>query len=649
MAASAKPTELRPSFVDRVIASVSPSWGLRRMESKVRLEAATRFFGGPGGFNGARMSRPAMKEWTPFPRSPDADAIPDLPALRGRSRDLERNAPIAAGALNTQVTSVVGEGLTPHPRVDREYLNLTDEEADAWERQASRLWTIWSTSRACDFERRTNFDGLTSLTLNGWLSGGDIFAVRRYSERPGDPFGLRVQLIEADRVSNPNRVIDTERLIGGIELDADSVPFRIHVADGYPGDWWQAGVIQWTPVEIYGAETGSLRVLHVLEQKRPGQTRGIPYLAPVIESLKQLDRYAEAELMAAVIASFFTVFIKTPALGDDSTDLLTDQGNPATKNAFGGGTTDIRLGQGTVLGLAEGEEIQIADPKRPNAQFDPFFRAFLNQVGVALDLPHELLIKQFTSSYSASRAALLEAWRGFKRRRRWLVWSFCQPTYEWMLEEAIARGLISAPGFLSDPLARQAWAGTAWSGPTMGQLNPMDEANAIEKRITVGVSTLQRETAELSGEDWESTHAQRSKEHKLRVAADLEPALAGASTTVRLTPNAPATSSNPDPNAPDNAGDQTPPPTPPADTTTDGTDPSQGITREELLSAVTAAADAAIARVRSEWPAPEPPAPAQPLALTVNVDAGRGPVRVSGTARRNADGSLTLEQTREED
>jgi capsid protein len=62
-------------------------------------------------------------------------------------------------------------------------------------------------------------------------------------------------------------------------------------------------------VPAFGAKTGRRNILHLLYQERIGQRRGLPYLAPVLEALKQLGRYTDAELMAAVVAGMFTVFL----------------------------------------------------------------------------------------------------------------------------------------------------------------------------------------------------------------------------------------------------------------------------------------------------------------------------------------------------
>jgi lambda family phage portal protein len=431
------------SRIDRVIGSISPRAGLRRLESKVRLDAAFRFFG-RGGYDGAKSDRPALREYNPMRGDADSAISGDVGSLRDRAQDLARNNGIVTGALSTHCMSIVGPGLVPHPRIDRDLLGLSKEQAEAWQLQAERIFWAWGGKPHCDLSRRNNFSMLTNLVLRSWLESGDVIGIRRFKPRDGDPLALKIQLVEAARVSNPNFSANTDRLIDGVEIDDDGAPVAYHVADAYPlSRYGSLGPTEWKRVAAYGADSGICQVLHVFKQDRPGQTRGVPIFAPVIETLKQLSRLSEAELMASVINAFFTVFVKNSGLED--TDLLQDQGNAATARGTSSAnpTPEIRMGSANIVTLNQGEDVAFADPKRPNANFDPFFRSFLSQVGVAIDLPHELLIKQFTSSYSASRAALLEAWRGFNTRRSWLVDLFCQPAYEWMIGEAVARGLLS--------------------------------------------------------------------------------------------------------------------------------------------------------------------------------------------------------------
>lgn len=73
----------------------------------------------------------------------------------------------------------------------------------------------------------------------------------------------------------------------------------------------------WTRVEAYGKKTGRQNDLCLMQRERAGQLRGVPLLAPVLESLKQLGRFTDAELTAAVISAMFTVFIKKSDQSDE--------------------------------------------------------------------------------------------------------------------------------------------------------------------------------------------------------------------------------------------------------------------------------------------------------------------------------------------
>ena len=176
---------------------------------------------------------------------------------------------------------------------------------------------------------------------------------------------------------------------------------------------------------------------------------------------------------------------------------------------------------GLVMDLEEGTSPQVVSPARPNQAFDGFVTALVRQIGSALGIPAEVLLMNFTSSYSASRGALLEAWKLFHCWRRWFAEEFCQPIYfEWLCE-AVLKGRIRAPGFFDDPMTAYAWSWAEWTGPTQGQLDPVAEVKAAALRVENGFSTRQRETAELTGGDWDMNHRQRVKEEALRREAGL--------------------------------------------------------------------------------------------------------------------------------
>lgn len=468
-----------------------------------------------GGYSGASSTKKSLKEWTPISGSPDRDQLDDLGSLRARSRDLARNAPLAVGAVNTVVTNVVGTGMTLQSQIDRDLLGLSEAEADAWEHDAERIWAI--AADELDIEGEQKMGELEELVFRSTLDSGDILMVRRFVDDPSTLLRTRLQFFEADRVSNPNQRMDTPTLAGGVEVDRDGRPLRYWVADTHPGDFLRRPT-RWSGIPVRGERSGMRQSKLLYKRLRPGQRRGIPYLAPVIELLKQLERYSEAEIQAAVISSFFTVFVKTEG-GDEAglPDVIVGEVDAAAVDAG-----EIAMGPGVVADLKPNEDVEFANPGRPNAAFDPFVLAVLRQIGVALELPFEVLVKHFESSYSAARAALLQAWKFFSTRRYWLASNFNQVVYEWVITEAVLRGLLPAPGFLENPLIRRAWLGSRWIGDAQGQIDPYKEIQAAELRVDMGVSTLAEETAQITGGNWERNHRQRVKESRMRREAGLD-------------------------------------------------------------------------------------------------------------------------------
>lgn len=495
------PPEIKKTILDSVIENLSPERGMRRMLARAVLALA-------GQWNGARKDRRGIKNWATLTGSADADMLFDLPALRERSRDLTRNNPLALGAVNTVTTSAVGTGLSLNVQPELSVLGWSEDQAAEWAQRVESEFRAWAGNpRACDASKTQDFYSMQALAFRSAMESGDLFALLPMVSEKHSVYGTRIHLIEADRVSNSKNATDTDTLAGGVEMDRYGAPVNYHIMRSHPGGLSRKPS-EWDVVPAFGAKSGRRNVVHLFDRRRPGQSRGFPYLAPVIEHLKQLSQYTEAEIAAAVVAGMFTVFVKTE--GGNGLDIGADNLAPPG--------SDIKLGNGAIIDLSGGEDISTANPGRPNTAFDPFIQAILRQVGVALEIPFELLIKHFTASYSAARAALLEAWRFFKIKRAWLAGQFCQPVYEAWLEEAVALGRIDAPGFFDDPYLRAAYLGTEWIGDAPGQIDPYKEIQAARARIDADLSNHAIETMALHGLPWDQTHRGLAKERKIQIA-----------------------------------------------------------------------------------------------------------------------------------
>lgn len=515
----------KPNLLDKIVTAINPTAGMRRLQARGMMA----FY---GAYTGARRDRRGTREWFTSRGNADADTLLDLWELRARSRDLVRNAPIATGAVNTVVANAVGTGLTLQPTPDLDALGWNPKRAAKWIALVESEFKLWAESFDCDVTRTQNFAGMQDLALRTTLESGDSFALLPFVARDNNPYSLAVQILEADRIANPPGLMDggrpqgsNNRCWGGVEVDMPGAPIAYHIRRQHPGALNPAGSDLYASdrVEAFGKKTGRRNVLHIFDRKRPEQKRGVPYLAPVIETLKQLDRYTESEIMRAVVSSMFTVFVTTDT-GQDGLGQAPEASSSTNPNA------ELKMGNGSILDLRPGEKVDFADPKSPNPVFDVFVQSIFRQIGVSLEIPFEVLVKHFTASYSAARAALMEAWRFYLNRRTFISTYFCQPIYEAWMEEAVALGRISAPGFFSDPMIRRAYLSAEWIGDAPGTIDPKKEVEAATSRVALGISSRQLECMQLTGKNWDDVNRQLALEKEERVKSGLEPALTQATT-----------------------------------------------------------------------------------------------------------------------
>ena len=489
---------------------------------------------------GGSTTRRALKGFTAASGSPNEDINWNNATLRQRGRMLTMSSPIAASAINTNRTKVVGNGLALQCAINRDVLGLTPEATKTWQRKTESEFLLWASKKQnCDAIGVNNFEGLQQLAFKSCLSSGDVFPLfKRYPTTQNNPYSLRIHLLEADRISTPTdygasfgysgrtdgvNTTNSNKIYDGIEVNNDGMIIAYHIRSTYPHQITTAPT-KWTRVEAYGEKTNLPNILHVMESERPEQYRGVTYLAPVIEQLLQLRRYTESELMAALVQSFFTAWITTNT--DPSAVPFNEVGMGDISGVPGESSTGVseslneyEMGPGIVTHLEEGESITFGNPNIPTAGFDTFVKTICKEIGAGLELPYDVLIKEFNSSYSAARGALLEAWEAFRMRRTWFVDDFCKPIYEVWLTEAVARGRIKAPGFFNDPLIRAAWCGSRWIGPVQGQLDPLKEAKAALVMVDRGFKTHEQVTRELGGGDWEENAERLLHENERLTAA----------------------------------------------------------------------------------------------------------------------------------
>ena len=507
-------------LITKALRFVDPQRAAKRIVGQAALDIAASLGEAPGdtNYDGASRLHRHLRNWRPRllgARQTYNKGEADI--LSARSQDLYRNHPIARAAISRVRLSAVGAGVIPHAAVDAEALGISPEAAANLNRAIDREFKLWATDpRECDAESALSFYGLQDLALVSSMVGGDVFSLTPHIERKFGTYGLKLQMVEGWRVSNPGNVQNTSTLVDGVRLDGYGSPVAYHISEPRENDALGLAHSSWRTFPAFGEKTGRRRVLHVWNEKdRPGQVRSAPFLAPIITPLAKLEKYSQAELTAAVVSGLLTVFIEKDA--EDEGDLDPTETAP-WGGAEGGSDSEVSgdelaLGTGAVLDLAPGEKANIADPSRPNANYAPFVDAVMMQIGAALNIPKDELLLHYASSYSAARAAMLQAWAFYTSRRRQLVDLFARPARDLWLDEAVARGRLSLPGY-GDPARRVAYSEATWVGPARGAIDELKETKAAAARIDAKLSTRARESQAITGEPWTGTVRQLGAEER---------------------------------------------------------------------------------------------------------------------------------------
>lgn len=487
------------AYVDAALSIVAPGWALNRLKAR----AATKML---SSYRGAEKNR-LRGDWKALNGSADADLLGDLPTLRQRSRDLNRNDAHASAITGTVVANVVGTGLRPQSRPDADALAIESKNVETFSRLAERAWRRWCPT--ADSQNRMDFYEIQALVKRQILENGEVFILPlMIKDEPGRRYSLALEVIEADRVSTPLGMASNPNIRDGIELGSRGEPIAYHIRKRHPGDviLGQAGVADRNEWVRYPAvnKAGRKNVLHLYAVKRPGQTRGEPFFAPVLSAFKDLGDFMEAEIVAARVAACFVAFVT----------------KSDTNAAFDGTATDAAgnriesLEPGMVQYLGTGETVDFGDPKRPSGTFEPFVLAVLRSIGASLGLPLELVLKDFSrTNYSSARAALLEARRFFRADQTWLAARLCQPCWEWVLEEAWLREDLPAVDLFGE--SREDWMRVSWIAPGWGWVDPVKEVESSKQAIEANLSTLADECA-AQGRDWEDVLTQKKREQDRR-------------------------------------------------------------------------------------------------------------------------------------
>lgn len=462
--------------LDKFTARFAPLWTLRRVQARRALALHSRSY--EAAQPGRRTSGWA-RSWA------DANRVAAVAGaeIRIHMRDLVRNNGYAKKARNVLADNVTGGwGITPRP---------VGAGADA----AARLWKAWAGSTDCHTEGRLPFSGIQHQMLRAWVTDGEVL-LRKRPRRMSDGLAipLQLQVLEVDYLDTSKDGLTGQEggpIINGVEHDAIGRRVAYWLFPEHPGSNRAWGVSQ---------RVRASDVIHLADQDRPGQVRGVSAPAAAIVPLKDFDEYEDAELLRQKIAACFAAFVTdmdggATALGEE------DAKNPQLE----------QLEPGMVEYLPPGRSVEFGTPPVPAP--GAFSERTLRKIAAAFDVTYEDLTGDYSRvNFSSARMARLTHWS----RVRHLVWNMmvpqlCAQVWRWAMEQAVVAGLLpEAPG-------------AEWNAPPMPMIDPDKEILALIRAVRAGALTHDQMVLEL-GEDpnthWAAYAAAQKRLDELGIVLD---------------------------------------------------------------------------------------------------------------------------------
>ncbi|WP_245688845.1 phage portal protein [Paracoccus chinensis] len=405
-------------------------------------------------YEGASGSR-ATAGWRTTAASSDAIIASDGATLRERSRDLARNNPYAAKALQVLVNASVGYGIRPRAKGQNK-------------RVADRLNVLWEQWAAvCDADGHTNFDGVLGLVVRQMFEGGDGFLIRRW--RPasaGLPLPFQLEVREAEHLDEARVSYGPQdRINQGIEYDAGGRRVAYWMHQEHPGDTHRSVMVGWGSKRIPASE-----VAHLFERQRT-QSRGVPWGAPAMIAIRDLDDWMLAERVrkkteACMVGVLIgedteTTSAKPGMLGVDGRPV---EGFEPGMLAYASGARDVKFNQpAATAGVYEWNSVQG------------------HAIAAGYRVPYELLtgdLKQV--NFSSSRVGMNE-FRSMIEVLRWqtIIPMACERVWSWFCEAAYIVGIIPTPHVPVE-----------WDPPAFPSVNPLQDAQADLLEVRAGFASL---------------------------------------------------------------------------------------------------------------------------------------------------------------
>ena len=403
-----------------------------------------------------------LRSWDYFGTDPNELLTYTYNILSERATTLYHTHPPVNAGVNKLTHYAIGPGLVFRSQPDWQTLGIDQVYAKEWGMRFQKLIHYMFT--LLNYYEKQNTLFRTSLIM------GDSLLM---FDRTYDEDGLPFDLIETggDQI-NFEQNITSNNNPSTLGIVHDKMLRRKGFYQVGKGD----------PV-MFRDENGDQNAIQYFEKKIARQLRGYPLAYSIIAVAKNNDRLWDAIVQRAVMETI--ILGSTESDSDDlykQADYLADNAREETRESGSSLQTEGNakdLGVGNIFSFKKGG-IKFTDLKTPSNNFDKMQSAFIEYVGMAMDIPAEVLLSKYSTSFTAHKGALNDFIKSFMFKRKGFINSVNKVVVKEIAKYLFMENLIEMPNpkFFTNPIIQEATIAGNWLGPVPGHINPLQEVNA---------------------------------------------------------------------------------------------------------------------------------------------------------------------------
>jgi lambda family phage portal protein len=465
--------------------------------------------------------------WDARSTSAKSESGGGLVKLRDRSRDLVRNTAWGRRIVDALVSNIIGTGIRP----------MLETGSEALDKKALRAWAEWS--KSCYPGNRSTAYTMQSMVARSWVESGEVLLrkrPRRQADMPG-VVPLQIQVLEADMLDHTmtqgvwsaTQGVLAGSVVQGVEFDPLDRRVAYHLHKTHPGDAWLVFGTGFETVRVKAEN-----VVHLYQEARPGQVRGIPWMHAVIPAVWDLAGYADAERVRAKAAACIMAWVQGGdpdtgvPIGVDGIGPAEDSDAPGEVAVTTDGDPIERMMPGFVGYLPDGKTVEVTSPGTAQGYSD-YVSASLHEIAAGVGLSYSTLSGDMgDANFAQGKLGQNEQHRLMRAIREQVFCPFVMdPLWSWFVTQAILSGHLPDDERLY---------GVKWSSPQIESVDPLTDAKAHLAQMRAGTHS-RREIISGRGRDPEDVDAEiaadKAARLKMGIILDSDPSQTATSGTIQ--------------------------------------------------------------------------------------------------------------------